>query len=287
MPSLLRYPRLWVGATLLLISPPAQGDSGKQEACISTYEGAQRARKDAKLLEARRLLEQCVSGACKAPFAGDCARWLSEVSEAVPSLVVSAVDEQGNDIVDAELAIDGTKVADSLDGKAIELDPGRHSVQISLGARSHKQTVVVRQGEKSRALVFNLAEPQSKSPQPDQPTRPVATTRPTPWPVYALGGAGIVSAGIGGFLVFQAAGDNSDLNKTCKPNCTQDQVDDVNRKFALGYGGIALGAVLLGASAVVYLTRPEVAAEAARRQKWQANVALVPGGAFGHFGAAF
>src|SRR5579859_5572726 len=112
-------------ASLLLgAGPSAAGD--EMSACVAAAEQAQRQREELKFLEARASLQICSREVCPNIVRGDCLRWRGELE--VPTIVLRAQDPRGQDLSDVKVLLDGTQIADKIDGQPIEVDPGQHVV---------------------------------------------------------------------------------------------------------------------------------------------------------------
>src|SRR5258708_17774735 len=75
--------------------------------CIAASTEGQTLRKDEKLLEARDQILVCARDVCPGIVKSHCARWLTEIEEQIPSIVVRAQNAAGADLTDARLTIDG------------------------------------------------------------------------------------------------------------------------------------------------------------------------------------
>src|ERR1700678_4573205 len=87
--------------------------------CIAASTDGQTLRKQGRLLAAREEMIACARDACPPIVRSHCARWLSEVDAATPSVVVRAEDPAGADVMGARLFIDGRP--GKLDGQAVRL----------------------------------------------------------------------------------------------------------------------------------------------------------------------
>src|SRR6478609_2672058 len=147
------------GALSLMSLPVAGADADIKRGCIDASTAGQTSRDAGKLLEARAQLLKCASDACPAVVRSSCSRWLSDVEEQIPSIVIRAADAAHVDITEGTATIDGSPA--SLDGKPISLDPGPHLVVVEApdGTRLEKK-VLLAAGEKSRLLELR-AEPTS------------------------------------------------------------------------------------------------------------------------------
>ena len=138
-----------------------------------------------------RLLS-CSRPECPATVLRDCSQWMNEVVALMPTVVLGARDAQGRDVLSARVSMDGVVVANGLDGKTIEVDPGTHTFRFEAGGAATEQRVLIREGEKGRLVSVTLdttgatpvtpATPATPSPTP--PARgetPEVRTSPSPW----------------------------------------------------------------------------------------------------------
>jgi hypothetical protein len=124
---------------------------------------------------------------------------------------------------------------------------------------------IVREGEKLKPVRVDISaraeEPTALRVSPVA-TRPIAPSsappaerRPIPWYAYATAGLGVVAAG--GFAAFAIAGASgkSDLEQ-CRPDCSASDISDVRARFITADVFLGVSLVALGATAILYLTRP-------------------------------
>jgi hypothetical protein len=244
-----------LAATVVFATAAAPAQTDPPEAklrCVEAYEQSQRDRRDGRLLEAREQLVACSQAECPEVVRQDCTNWLGEVEKAVPSIVVTAKSHTGDDLVDAEVLIDESLVPSDLSGKAFELNPGKHRIQVEVeGYLPYDRTVVVVEGEKLRAVIATLKKPKPKKPPPPPPPPPpveIEMKPPSPVPPILFGVVG--AAGFGGLTYFglKARAAESDLDK-CRPDCTQSGVDDTRRKYLLA--NVSLGVGIAGATSTL------------------------------------
>ncbi len=242
----------------LAASLPAQAQTDEDKLrCVDAYEQSQRDRRDGRLLEARRQLLVCSQEVCPEVVSNDCATWLGEVERSVPSVVVSARSPAGDDLIQARVSIDEALVSSALDGKAVELDPGQHRLQIEVeGYLPYDRTLVVAEGEKHRSIIVTLerppgTEPVEPPPQPDEPS-----ARPSPAVPVVLGVVG--TAGFVGLTYFGATARSAERDlDSCHPNCPQVDVDNTKQRYLMA--NVSLGVGVAGAAGtVIWLlaTRP-------------------------------
>jgi hypothetical protein len=247
------------GALLILVAWPtasAHADpKDDKQACATAYEQGQRLRRDHALVESRDRFVTC-SRVCPATLQTECSAWLSEVNRALPSVVLGARLANGRDVADVQVSLDGKPFVERLDGKAMELDPGEHLFSFRReGGEPAEERVVIREGEKERALSVVMSSPVS-APVPRSESQGASTIRPIPVAVWALLGVGAV--GLGTFAGFGLAGrsEQSSTLDRCSPDCSEAQVNDVLRKYIVADLSLGVAAAALATATVLFLTRP-------------------------------
>lgn len=187
----------WLAAvTFVFVSAHAGSASASDTAaCTSAAEKGQRARAAGKLLEAQKHFTMCAGAMrCPAIVEQDCAKWAAEVADATPSIVVDARDPDGRDVGDVTVIVDGTVVATELDGKAIPIDPGPHSVVFARkGSPDVVEHIIAKEGAKARPLRVTFSR--SSSAPESAPTNQTGGHTIFPWLVVGVGAA-VTAAGI-------------------------------------------------------------------------------------------
>ncbi len=175
-------------------APPAAEPTSEQQAkdklaCVSSYEDAQRLRLANKLLAAREQLRVCRGDVCPGLVRNDCEKWLGEVAESLPSVVLSARDGGGRDLFDVKVTIDGAPLRAGLDGTAVDVDPGAHTIVFVRGSDTKEERVLVRQGEHNRVVVGVLGRSPAAAPLPAPAPAPASTQPPLATSVAPARGA--------------------------------------------------------------------------------------------------
>jgi hypothetical protein len=225
-----------------------------KQSCIAAYDQGQRAKLSGELLHARVALAVCAGEGCAESFRSECAQWLDDVNRAMPSVVISVRGKDGNDKTHVRVFADGKLIAEHLDGKAIEMDPGEHDFLFeAAGEDIPEQHVLVMEGQKARPIVASARVPVLAS----------VVTRPMPVAGWVSGGLTVAS--LVTFGVFAGAGLN-DYSRL--PPCKCGAGESWNKTEFL-IADIALGAVVTAAlvTAVIFFTRPT---------KRLDNIALLP-----------
>jgi hypothetical protein len=246
-----------VGAIVLSTIIPAAARAQDRSACLAAYDSGQAARDDGRLVKAREAFAVCASDACSHALRGDCITWLREVDAVLPSIVLRAVDEVGRDETRIDVDLDGERLAHPLDGKAIRIDPGPHTLRFfGRPYEAIEQKVVVARAEQDRVIVVHLkhadAPPRSAATRGESPS-----TRPPLALPIALGAGALLA--FGGATYFYARGihDGDALRAECgsPPSCSRDSVDAVHTKLVVGDVLAGVGLVAAAVAAFV-LTRP-------------------------------
>lgn len=247
-------------------APDAAAAAAAKAACVRSFTEAQALHQKGELLRARAELQACGREICPDAIRAQCVRWLRQVEESLPSIVVTAVDTAGNDRADVRVLVDGELTRSALDGQPLELDPGVHELRLELsGAAPVVRRIVVAQGERLRRLSVRFETgrppPRRHAPPPRPPTAPAAPeaagTPAGPSPLvyvgFGLGAAGLLAGTITGVLslVSAAALEDDCPGRICPPE-KQDDIDTgravahaSTASFALGAAGAATGLVAL------------------------------------------
>jgi hypothetical protein len=253
---------------------PALADD--KSACVAAYKQAQIQRKTGALLHARDQLLICSRDVCPVVVKSDCVPWLGEVTSAIASVVVDAVDQDGNKLDDVAVSSDGQVLATRLDGRAIDIDPGERVLRFeSPGAPRVELRVVLLQGERDHRVRVTLAKPAMPPPAPPA-SSPATQQGSRPVPVSALAFGAVAVLGGAGFTVFGLLGNGERNNldaSGCKPNCSSSDVGTVQRDYIIADASLGVGVVSLALAAYFFVTRPEREVQAA-----SFGVSPTPGG---------
>lgn len=266
---------------LLTIACPSAARAappGKNQ-CFDAYEQAQRLRKDYKLRAAHEKLVTCAADSCPSFVRQDCSRWLGEVEASTPTIVVLAKHADGSAIDGATATLDGAPLADSLEGRAVPVDPGPHDLRCEANGVVVQKHIVVAEGQKNQAFNITMDAPPPAAPPaaaapspaaaPPPPAAPPDAAAPPaaeearapatgleriPTATWVLGG--VAAAGAVSFAVFGIMGHSV---QSCAPNCTQSQVDDLRRDYLIADVSWITGLLAAGAALYFALTAPDAA----------------------------
>ena len=224
-------------------------------ACVAAYQNAQLSMRRANLSNAREQLQTCLSESCPSPLRGDCAQWLNEVEARMPGVILVCEGPDGATRADVRVTVDGAPFVDRLDGKSSVIDPGEHTFRFELAdGASLEVKQLVTEGDKLQRVVARFRRAERIEP-------PVATTRPVPWTVYALGGVSVLAAGGFAYAGLSGLSGKDDL-QGCKPDCASAEISAVRTKFVVADVLLGVSIASLAAATYLYLTRGTITSPA-------------------------
>ncbi len=275
--------RVLAGVLSLSVLPHAafgQLSNEQKVKCANAYEQAQRTRNEGLYKASREHLLVCAQDQCPPVLRNECVKWLGEVDAAMPTVLIVAVDGAGNELSDVTVSVDGTKVLDRLDGKAIPVDPGVHTFRFSRpGSDAVEQKVLIREAEKRRPV--SVTFPSAAAPVPARKPETPSEGSSVPLGTYILGGAGLVALGLSVPMYLTAFRTKSDIESGCGSNqtCPPSEGDRLRRQFLYGDLALGIGVVALASATILWIATP--------KKTVTAGVAPLPGGVAGAFSVAF
>ncbi len=225
-------------ATSCVLLTPARATADAKQCVKQNNDGAD-LRDQHRMLAAREAYRACAAEPdCPAMVRSECDAALNDLRSAIPTLLVSVLDEGGHDLSGATLLVDGKAIA--LDGSALEVDPGAHDLTASSGTTTLRLRVLAVEKDLNRRLelVLKKAPPVTVA---GNLTPPVWKPRRSRAPAYVLGG--LAAAGAASFSYFALSGHSAlaDL-KACRPYCDPDAVRRVRTKYTVA--DVSLGVSL-------------------------------------------
>jgi hypothetical protein len=247
--------------SLLLLSREATAD--ERTTCLDAVAQAQTLRDAHRLVEARAALTICARQACPAVVQTDCVTWLNEVDRILPTVVFSAKDPTGADVLDAHVTMDGQLIATSIDGRAIPIDAGAHTFRFEgvNGESATTKQLIAEGGKAQRVAVVLVPARPAQPPVTPSPVREMpqtadhgpsdtgAAASPFAWSTLRLvaisiAGVGAVGLAAGAGVAFDAQGkDNTAKNE---PGLARQS----DSRSAVQEGNVATAVMAIGAAAV-------------------------------------
>lgn len=246
---------------------PVFAGSPASVACANAAEEGQKARDEGRLFLARDRFAQCLRPECPGVIAKECAAWLDDVNERIPELIVAVVDGDGRDVTDAILEVDGERSVVAASGRAVSLDPGKHSLRAVRGTLATVEHVVLRERERGRKVLLRLGPEPPPASSGSVPSAAVAgrsvppALRPVPTLTWVLAGVGGVLAAAGTGFGLSAANSYSDLKSRCPADCTDSDILGLRAKTVTADIAFSLALAAGIGAAIVYMTRPSVVRE--------------------------
>ncbi len=240
--------------------PSPTTEAGGHDVCLSDHEKSQELRLGGRLLDSKKALLSCAEEQCPSIVRADCLRWLAELEDAIPTIVVVAESDRGDEI-DVKVTIDDQVVTNQLNGKAIELDPGTHHIVFERnGTAPREMRLNLGQGEKNRIIRLDFRTkpkviiPAASTAPPA--LQPLEGKRPVPTLTYVFGGVALAAVISATFFGLEARSARNDAITSCAPLCPGSVIDDVKAKAL--YSDLSSGVALLSATTAVilYATRP-------------------------------
>jgi hypothetical protein len=272
--------RVLLAVLVVSVATPAMGQSSNElkVKCANAYEQAQRTRNEGLFLASRQHLLICADDLCPPVLRNECVKWLGEVDSAMPSVVIVAKDAAGNEVSDVTVVVDGTKVLDHLDGKALPVDPGVHLFKFKReGSHTVEQKVLIREAEKRRPVAVTFGATKDDTPE-DKPTPTPSSPSSVPTATYILAGVGVVALGISVPMYIGYFDKKSRLDD-CAGSCKQDDVDAAKRQLVGANIATWIGVAAIGTGIIVWAAAP--------KSNVSASVAPLPGGVAGSFAVRF
>ena len=272
-----------VCATLIAMSASAQG-VGKVE-CADAYQSAQELRAAGDLTSSLEALLICAQATCPQFIQADCATWLTEVQQEVPSVVFSAKSASGEDATAVSVSMDGKRIAERLDGKPVLVNPGTHTFVLEMaGEPPVEKQILIKQGEQNRVIEVSFA--------PDSMDQTEVTASPNDLRTYAFVAGGVGALGLVSFAVFGLVGQQQekDLDTQCPERCPEDLDDrksEIRQKYAIADVSLIVGVVGVVTGAVLYLASEPPAIETSEFGSVRLDVGARHDAAFTSLSGAF
>ena len=272
-----------VSVFVLLTANGALADLTKHE-CVVANTAGQDLRQAGKLRAAHTQFSLCVSSSCPGPVRKDCADQLDAVDHGTPTLIIGAKDSSGADLSAVRVSIDGELLVVSLDGTAIAVDPGKHTLTFEGTGEKKELELVILEGQKGRQVAVvmkgDVVAPAvapvlvAKAPTPLPP--PDATASPSPtrrtWGIVTAGAgaAGVVAGsalGIAALVTYNHAKSQCAAGTTYGCGAGGSEGATAHGEAAASTAAFIAGGVLLAAGVTLWLTAPRK--ESAPVTAWQ------------------
>jgi hypothetical protein len=285
-------PAVFLVATVLAMAP-ARTAAADAKTCIRAHANGQRESKAGHLRLASQLFTSCGSDeTCPDQLRKECAEFLEAVKKTIPTVIFSALDEDGRDVSGAKVYSADDLLVDGLDGRAFEIDPGKYHLRFVLpGGETLTSDVVIREDDKGRLVQVKKEKTASSAPDAAPPAPANRTLGPAPW---IAAGVAVAALGTGVTLGILGSGKESDLDQ-CKPNCSSDLRSTYSSARGLLLGadiGFGVAIVATGVATWLFVSGLSHGDQAAPAPSSRSGlslpvVAYAPGGGVVAVGGAF
>ncbi|HOU89849.1 MAG TPA: hypothetical protein PLU22_02325 [Polyangiaceae bacterium] len=218
---------------LLLASGSAAAEAVSTQTCVDSHVRAQAQRLEGQLVAASQSLRTCAHEACPDVIQRDCVAWLEELQGEVPTVVFDASDRKGP-LTEVTVTHEGRVIATSIDGAAVELDPGTYDFAFET-ADGRRRTIraLIRQGERNRVVAADF----SRRDGPDG-----AWVLRVPPSAQLLGAVTLVATATSAAFGASALLRQADALDGCAPDCDEDSSELITTHAAIAdvAGAVAL-----------------------------------------------
>ena len=269
---------LFTGAALAVTSPALAAPTPHD--CATASEDAASLQKQEKLGAAKDRYLVCADAACPAEIREECGHRLSEVTDAIPSVVFDVKDAAGSDVSAVRVTMDGALLVDH----AGRLRGHHRSGRAHVPLRRRRSVAVDREeirrpgrreepapgGDARGCTVWHarLRSPPSMTPSPSPGAAPATSDQGTKsslgtQKLVALiaGGAGIIGLGVGAVSGGKTFSSWSSAKSECATACgagsqAQQDASTASTLATVSDVGFIAGGVLVAATAVLWFTAP-------------------------------
>ena len=253
----IHFPLLALALASTLVTGAAVADD--KAACLDAASSGQTLRDAHKLVEARDRFRACARAECPSVVQTSCTEWLEATEKSLPTVVITAKDGAGTDLVDVTVNVDGQRLLTRLEGHAIPMNPGPHAFHLELAdGTSVDQQIVVREGEKDQPISAVLGKrpaavvvpPTAQQAAPATPAD--AGARPWATVGWVLGGVGVIGLGVGTVFGVIAMNDKNSANCADKL-CDGGPLGSARSAATISDVGLIAGGVLVAGGVTLVL----------------------------------
>jgi hypothetical protein len=265
------------GIVILGVLSASRVAAADAQECVAQNNAAADQRANHQLLAARSSYRACVAEpGCPDLVRSECESALTELKTAIPTLLVSVLNEQKHDAVGATLKVDGSAVA--MDGSPVEVDPGPHQLQAAGPGGVASIQVISVEHEANRQIELVLKgsriSPGGEAPSGDAPAAaPSFAPRRSLVPSFVLAGVGAVAVASFGYFAISGHSEYNRLEQ-CKPDCTRSAVHDVRVRYLFADVSLGVSALALGTAAYLLFRAPRE--QAVRGSSLSLNISAAP-----------
>jgi hypothetical protein len=236
------------------------------KSCTNVHASAQREQKAGHLKAASEQFMACGSDeSCPEAIRTDCMDRYASVEKLIPTVILSLVDERGNDVTSVQVYSNDQLLTSELDGRPIALEAGKYRFRFVLpSGQEVTSDVLIREGEKNRVVKAELPKSETEVPAAEADSGPElveATVAPDTSRSPGAGfwiASGVAVAALGSFATFAILGrQKHESLADCSPECArseQGDYDAMKRNYLIADISLGAAAVSAGVATVLFLT---------------------------------
>ena len=210
----------------LIVASSLVAATARADACFDASDEARALLGRRRLLEARAQLRLCAASSCDETVRVLCDERLTEVTARLPTILFDVKDDDGHDLDEVTLSVDGAPYAEGARGAEITLDPGPHVFVFALGSdRLVERRFILVEREKGRRehVVLERRAASTASAMPPArdalPVLPASRTSAQATAGWITLGAAAVGLGIGTAFGISAIVKNDDASCNASNVC--------------------------------------------------------------------
>lgn len=231
------------------------------QACIDAHASGQREAMAGRLKRAAELFASCGSSEeCPEAIRTECVDFYRDTERNVPTVILRAVDAQGKDLTDVRVYSGEELLTESLDGRALALDPGKYALRfIDPKGTIVRRDVLVREGEKNRAVSVRMprrTDTDSDAEVTHTPAEGGIDQESLPAAFWISAGVGAAALTSWGVFALLGRARESELSE-CSPNCgpsRRNDFDTMRRDYLIA--DVSLGVAVASAGVAAWLYFP-------------------------------
>lgn len=189
--------------------PLAAAAEPTKHECVKAHEDGQDQRRLGRLRLAADAFRMCSAQTCPAPVRDDCLVRLGEIERVTPTVIFDVRDARGTVLTTVSIWQDESILTNRVDG-AVAVDPGSHRLVVKIpGGPAKARDVILREGEKNRRVAIRFEDDQAPASSTDSKgeEKPESPTNVPAILAFTVAGAGLVVAGVSGYVYLDAVGE--------------------------------------------------------------------------------
>jgi hypothetical protein len=264
-------------------SPSGQAANGKTKSkkhvstCVASYNRATELIAASQVDQAKESLAKCQRKTCGRNLRRECTTLAAQLKAGFPSGAPVLAEASLPIASPSPPEVKKEAVPQAADPQSTESEGVGRQIAKAHEAQAAEVEEPDSEGTASRAFTHNAA------------ARKGTSEGGSTWPIYALGGVGVLALGTAGLFTYWGRQDNNTLLSSCAPDCDPASVHHIRMLYLAADVSIGIGVVALAASTWLYLRSPGSEQRASTRMALirSLDVQTTSSGAFATVGGVF